>query len=237
MPAPGATSGPALSVAASATTPKWLVISQVYGGGGNSGATLKNDFIELYNGSIVDVSLDGWSVQYASSGGSTWQVTPLSGVIKSGQYRMVRESQGAGGTVAVIADDSGSIMMSGTAGKVALVNSTDALTGTCPTAVIDFVGFGTAANCFEGSAPTSTLSNTTAAIRKLAGQQESDDNKADFATGAPTPRNSTSPLLPSLNKFAIEVDPSPASSFIGGPVTFSANATKGGVPTTLSSAQ
>jgi hypothetical protein len=28
-----------------------LVISQVYGGGGNSGATYKNDFIELLNAS------------------------------------------------------------------------------------------------------------------------------------------------------------------------------------------
>jgi DNA/RNA endonuclease G (NUC1) len=234
--APGGASGPALSIAASAATPKWLVISQVYGGGGNSGATLKNDFIELYNGSIVDVSLDGWSVQYASSAGSNWAVTPLSGVIKSGQYRMVREAAGNGGTVAVVADDSGSIAMSATAGKVALVNSTDALSGTCPTAVVDFVGFGTAANCFEGSGPTSTLSNTTAAIRKLAGQTETDDNKADFATGTPTPRNSASPLKPALNQFAVAIDPSPASSFIGGPVTFSANATKGGVPTTLSSA-
>ena len=26
-----------------------IVISQVYGGGGNSGATLTNDFIELFN--------------------------------------------------------------------------------------------------------------------------------------------------------------------------------------------
>jgi DNA/RNA endonuclease G (NUC1) len=233
--APNGVAGPALSVAASAKTPKWLVISQVYGGGGNSGATLKNDFIELYNGSIVDVSLEGWSVQYASSTGSTWQVTPLTGVIKSGQYRLVRESQGAGGTVAVVADDSGSIAMSATAGKVALVNSTDALSGPCPTAVVDFVGFGTGTNCFEGSGSTSAVSNTTAAIRKSSGQQDTDDNKADFATGAPTPRNSTSPLRPSLNLFAVEVSPSPASSFIGGSVTFSAAATRGGVPTALSS--
>jgi DNA/RNA endonuclease G (NUC1) len=234
--APRGVSGPALSVAASATTPKWLVISQVYGGGGNSGATLKNDFIELYNGSIVDVSLDGWSVQYASSTGSTWQVTPLSGVIKSGQYRLVREAQGAGGTVAVVGDDNGAIPMSATAGKVALVNSTDALSGPCPSAVIDFVGFGTGTNCFEGNGSTAAVSNTTAAIRKGAGQVDTDDNKADFATGAPAPRNSASAFLPALNQFAIEIDPSPASSFIGGPVTFSANATKGGVPTALSSA-
>ena len=34
-----------------------LVISQVYGGGGNSGATFKNDFIELFNRGDATVSL------------------------------------------------------------------------------------------------------------------------------------------------------------------------------------
>jgi predicted extracellular nuclease len=46
-----------------------LVVSQVYGGGGNSGATLTNDFIEIYNRGAATVSVDGWSVQYASSAG------------------------------------------------------------------------------------------------------------------------------------------------------------------------
>src|SRR5437660_8465415 len=40
-----------------------IVISQVYGGGGNSGATLKNDFIELYNRGTTAVNASGWSVQ------------------------------------------------------------------------------------------------------------------------------------------------------------------------------
>jgi hypothetical protein len=40
-----------------------VVISQVYGGGGNSGATLKNDFIELFNLGTSAVDLTGWSVQ------------------------------------------------------------------------------------------------------------------------------------------------------------------------------
>lgn len=39
-----------------------IVISQVYGGGGNSGATYTNDFIELFNRGISPVSLAGWSV-------------------------------------------------------------------------------------------------------------------------------------------------------------------------------
>lgn len=83
--------------------------------------------------------------------------------------------------------------MSGTAGKVALSRSTTALTGACPTAdanVVDFVGFGSTANCFEGSAPTGTLSNTTAALRGGDGSIDTDNNGADFAVGAPNPRNS-----------------------------------------------
>ena len=50
-----------------------IVISQVYGGGGNSGATLKNDFIELYNRGATAVNVTGWTVQYASSTGSSWR--------------------------------------------------------------------------------------------------------------------------------------------------------------------
>ena len=39
-----------------------LVISEVYGGGGNSGATFKNDFIELYNPSgRAHLGWPGWS--------------------------------------------------------------------------------------------------------------------------------------------------------------------------------
>ena len=49
-----------------------VVLSQIYGGGGNSGAPLHNDFIELFNAGTNAQSLSGWSVQYASSAGSTW---------------------------------------------------------------------------------------------------------------------------------------------------------------------
>ena len=48
-----------------------IVISQVYGGGGNTGAPYANDFVELYNRGAGTVSVAGWSVQYAASGGST----------------------------------------------------------------------------------------------------------------------------------------------------------------------
>jgi predicted extracellular nuclease len=171
-----------------------IVISQVYGGGGNSGATLTNDFIELFNRGDAPVSVAGWSVQYASAAGTSWQVTPLSGTIPAGGYYLVQQAQGAGGTVSLPTPDAaGTITMAATNGKVALVSTTTTLSGTCPAGVIDFVGFGSTANCSE-TAPTPTLSNTTAALRAGDGCTDTDDNSADFSTAAPAPRNSAAPL-------------------------------------------
>ncbi len=47
-----------------------VVINEVYGGGGNAGATYNRDYVELYNPTDASVPLDGTSVQYRSSGGS-----------------------------------------------------------------------------------------------------------------------------------------------------------------------
>src|SRR5262249_17034008 len=88
----------------------------------------------------------------------------------------------------------GNIAMSATAGKVALVSSTVALSGGCPVggAIVDFIGYGTGAggaSCFEGSAAAPTLTNTTADFRRNNGLQDTDSNSADFVTGVPNPRN------------------------------------------------
>src|ERR1700740_1540619 len=83
-----------------------VVISQVYGGGGNSGATYKNDFVELFNRSAAPVSLAGWSVQDSRAAGTAWQVTTLPGVtLQPGQYMLVQEAVGAGGSVALPTPD------------------------------------------------------------------------------------------------------------------------------------
>ena len=61
-----------------------VVISQVYGGGGNSGAQYTNDFVELFNRGTTTVSLADWSIQYTSAtgagnfGSATNLITPLS---------------------------------------------------------------------------------------------------------------------------------------------------------------
>src|ERR1700710_2040113 len=41
-----------------------LMINEVYGGGGNSGSTYTNDFVELANRSSQPIGLSGYSVQY-----------------------------------------------------------------------------------------------------------------------------------------------------------------------------
>ncbi|KAB7768594.1 lamin tail domain-containing protein [Xanthomonas maliensis] len=172
-----------------------VVISQVYGGGGNSGATYRSDFIELHNVGSTAVSLDGWSVQYASAAGSSWQATPLAGALPAGAYYLIKQADGSGGSVALPTPDAtGTIAMGGSAGKVALSRSSAALSGSCPSGSVDLVGYGSSASCAEGNAPTSAPSNTLAVLRAGDGCTDTDNNAADFATGAPSPRNTASPL-------------------------------------------
>jgi DNA/RNA endonuclease G (NUC1) len=211
-----------------------VVISQVYGGGGNAGATYRNDFIELYNAGTEAVTLGGYSVQYASSTGTTWAVTPLAGTIAPGGYYLVQQAAGANTSAAPLPtpNATGTIAMSATNAKVALVSATAALAGACPTGapVLDFVGYGST-NCAEtSSAPT--LSNTTAALRRdlNGGKQDTDNNSADFVAGPPTPRNGTGGGTgPAVS---VVVGATPSTILVGGTTTLSATVTQNGAAVT-----
>jgi len=99
-----------------------VVVSQVYVGGGNTGTVWRNDFVELFNRGAAPASMAGWSVQYASATGATWQVAPIEGTIEPGQYFLVQLAAGAGGTQPLPSPDAmGALALSGTAGKIALV--------------------------------------------------------------------------------------------------------------------
>ncbi len=170
-----------LALLLTSALPAQVVISQVYGGGGNTGATFRNDFIEIFNRGPQPQSLEGWTIEYAGATATAFQSTPLTGTLQPGQYYLIQQSAGAGGTVNLPAPDStGSAMMSATAGKVVLRNAANA--------AVDRVGYGLTANEFEGS-PTRDLSNSTAALRARNGCQDTDDNSNDFAIAAPAPRN------------------------------------------------
>ena len=186
-----------------------LVVSQVYGAGGNSGASHTNDFIEIFNRGPDSVPLDGLSLQYASAtgtgnlGANSGQLTELTGTIGAGRYFLVQEAGGTVGSPLPAADetDATAINLSGTAGKVALVTGTATLGcngGSTPcdatqsARIVDLVGYGTA-NFFEGTAPAPGLSNSTSAQRKQGGCVDTDDNAADFDAAATAPRNSSTP--------------------------------------------
>jgi hypothetical protein len=166
-----------------------VVISQVYGGGGDSGATYTNDFVELHNRGTTPVSLAGWSVQYAAAGSSSWSVTNLSGSIAPGAFYLVQEAEGAGGTMSLPTPDAtGTTNLGATAGQIALVSSAAALSSSCPTTgVVDLFAYG-ATTC-AGTAPA--LTNTTAAARLQGGCAGVQVPAADFAAAAPSPHNSS----------------------------------------------
>ncbi len=194
-----------------------LVISQLYGGGDNSGAPFRNDFIELYNRgtTTVDFSLTPYSVQYAGVGSnfsSSNKTNLTTGSIAPGKYFLIQESGGTTNGVALPTPDAtGSISMASTSGKVALVVGTTALAAAnCPgddgsspfnpgdATVADFVGYGSSASnaghCYEGAGPSAAPSNTTADFRKAGGCVDTNENGADFFTASPNPRNSASPI-------------------------------------------
>ena len=202
----------------SITTQAQVVISQVYGGGGNgttTAASYSNDFIELVNRGTTPQSLNGWSIQYASATGptspNTWLVHPLPNFTpQPGQYFLIQESAGPntiaapalptpdfnGVGVATSATDTTllGLALSGTKGKVILVNSITAETAVDPTGsqIIDKFGYGSTATGYETAPFATGLTNVTAAIRNNGGCTDTNNNSLDFTAGLPNPRNSSS---------------------------------------------
>jgi predicted extracellular nuclease len=208
-----------------------LLISQIYGGGGNSGAQFTNDFIELYNPTGSAISTSGLSVQYASSAGTSWNTFPLpTGSIAPGHFYLIQAAAGTGTDAPLPTPDASipaaqSFNLSATAGKVALVNSATALSGACPipnAAVLDFIGFGTT-TCFQGSGAAPAPSNTTADVRANP-SCNAGNNSADFSTAAPNPRNS-SVVATTPSSFCATGSANPASVIAGQPTVLTVTVT------------
>jgi lamin tail-like protein len=176
-----------------------VVVSQVFAGGGNSGAPYTNDFVELLNRGTGAVDVTGWTVQYAPATSTSWQATALSGSIQPGHYYLVQlASSAAVGASLPAPDATGTTNLANTGGKIALVDDGTALTcgataGTCSAlaSVVDLVGYGGASD-YEGAAPAPALSATTALVRDAGGCTDTGANDADFSAAAPSPRNGSS---------------------------------------------
>ena len=190
-----------------------LTISEVYGGGGNSGSTLKNDFIELYNYGTtpIDLSATALSLYYASATGTftttaTASTSLGSGIIPAGAYFLVQEAAGGAGTTNNPTPNvTGSINLSATTGKVAL-----ALSGTAPSStagavtlgngLIDFVGFGTANQFLTAVGPAPSVTNS---ISRGTVTTTPTNNSTDYTAGAPSPQTTTPVLVPEPSIYAM----------------------------------
>jgi MYXO-CTERM domain-containing protein len=189
-----------------------LVISQVYGGGGNSNAAFQNDFIELFNRGKAAVSLKGKSLQIANEALS-FGSDPDSKIdlpdaqLEPGQYFLVKLRGGGaeagpdlpGQPLPSPSFEAPLANLSQKSGKVALVTASALLegcggreAGACEgETILDLVGYGGASQSERAPAPD--LSSKKSALRKGAGCIDTNDNAADFATSEPpTPRTTKS---------------------------------------------
>ena len=216
-----------------ATPSTTVVISQIYTAGGNSGATYNADYVELFNLSSANVSLNGFAVQYISSTGTSGTVIPLpAGVtLLPGQRYLIQGTPGTvGAPLPSAADYTASGLAAGAAaGRLYLTSSTVALAGTCPSAnVVDLVGYGSTAACFEGPKPAPAPSTTLADLRTNP-CTDTDNNGADFTTATPSPRNSAAASTPcstsSTTSLAVSAAVSPSSINNGQTALFTATVT------------
>lgn len=180
-----------------------VVISQVYTAGGNSGATFNADYVELFNLSGAPVNITGWSLQYFSataSATSTPVISPVVGnvTLAPGQRYLIQATPGTVGTgLANPADQTSSnLAMGAAAGRIYVTNTTSALSNAsgCPTNYVDFVGYGTTANCYETARATApSLSQPIARTNVCV---DADNNQTEFALTSTPARNSSAAPTP-----------------------------------------
>ena len=188
-----------------------LVISQVYGGTGGTGALFNRDFVELFNRSQAPVSLAGLQIHFAGSVGDFVLAATLpTGSVPPGGYFLVGFAAGEQGQDLRVDAAGSAVNVLPSNGKVALVrdvpvdptNQPDAAVqqlacgGTATRCkserVLDLVGYGVASD-HEGLAAAPAPGVALAILRRDAGCTDSGDNAADFEALAPGPRTSKSP--------------------------------------------
>ena len=166
-----------------------VLISEIYGGGGNSGAPFNQDYISITNYGGTIQNINGWSLQYAASTSTFNSKVNLSGNISPGEVIYICYASGGmnGGPLPFTCNFTSSTNLNMIDGKVALANNMTTVDNTAGMVtpgsgnylnVVDFVGYGNSANQYEGSGPTARPSNTKSVIRI----QETNNNSSDFTT-------------------------------------------------------
>lgn len=171
-----------------------IVINEIYGGNGNSGAVFKNNYIVLKNIGTTLVSLTGASIQYAPAIGAFTEYHTLPDfTLGPGETYLIQEAAVEGGVEALPTPDfiattvtnfdgspnkSAGLRISGTSGKVALAGNIVQVMGPTSSNVLDFVGYGANADQFKGDGPAPSPTASTAIRRSL---ENNSDNMTDFS--------------------------------------------------------
>jgi cysteine-rich repeat protein len=149
-----------------------VVISEVQVGVTGSAA---DEFVELYNPTAAAVNIGGWTVQYRSAAGTSYQnvvTIPAGTMLPARRYFLitsVRNASGATGFTGMVASDlaaSGALGLSGTAGHVRIGPSLP--TAVMTTGVVDLVGWGSTAVGAEGTPAPVPNSGPQASIERKA---------------------------------------------------------------------
>lgn len=195
----------ALVVLVSASTafsaPGPIVISQLFGGGGQTAAGPNGDFVEIFNRSCVAVNLDAYSIQIAGSqSGTTWNVVPLPNFqLDPGRYYCLRLFSSLTGTpyqedqlqVGLPGTISGDLMLAGSGKAAIVIGDTPLPLADCPTSpnLVDLVKYQSATSpCTEGNTIAGALGSGRCVSRRPDvngdgvgdGCQDTDNNSADF---------------------------------------------------------
>ena len=180
-----------------------IVLSQIYSHGGNVGSTYQNNYLELFNRTDNTIDFSGWQIYLANDTGSfnvSFSFGSSQGLpIAAHKYLLIKLGPDSSNGAPVPWDlfvppitvfPAPNLSPSG---KVFLTRPNSTIFGgTCPlpnSQIVDFVGYGSTASCFEGTGPAPTTANSTAAIRKFAGCTDTENNASDFVADAASPHN------------------------------------------------
>jgi hypothetical protein len=168
-----------------------VVINEIYGGGGRSGASFDQDFVELFNNGADAVDISEFQLEYARPTRSfrTIATIPAATILGPGEFYVIGGASGANGAGLPDVDFTSSTNLKATAGKVELINSSSTLA--------DLVVYDTTANQHDGRryrrasarleiAEMFSLRNTMS-DQRIPNGIDTNNHRFDFRTQIPTP--------------------------------------------------
>ncbi|HEY0430525.1 MAG TPA: DUF4214 domain-containing protein, partial [Pyrinomonadaceae bacterium] len=186
-----------------------IVVSQIYSNGGNPGSTFQKNYLELFNRTNSAIDFANWPIYFATATGTFNTVLTIASSrgIVTGPHRYFLMALGPASTNGEPVPSPDFSIPSlpippeflpnlSSSGKIFFTPPGSSIVGSaCPlpnSQIVDFLGYGATANCFEGAGPAPTTGNFTAEFRKGSGCTDTNNNAGDFITGPPNPRNSLS---------------------------------------------